>query len=78
VIVEREVPVRVRIAPARRDVSWVENIGIDQLHFGTDAFKPLRMTLLHVLAPKVKALEKLDTLGNLATEFVGILLEHIL
>jgi hypothetical protein len=77
-IVEREVPVRVRIAPARCDVSWVEHVGIDQLHFSSDAFKPLCVTLLHVLAPKFEALKELDTVGYLAAEFIGVLLEHVL
>lgn len=75
VIVEREVTIRIGITTARSNVSRVQHICVDELHFRSDTLVPVGMALLDVLAPKVGAFEQLRAFWNLATELVDVLLQ---
>lgn len=77
VVTQREVPVGVRIAPARSNMRRVEHISIHEVDVGAQAVIPFRMTLFDVLAPEVGAFEELGAVfGNFAAVLVKILLLH--
>lgn len=57
VVVEWEMAVGVGIATAWGDMSWIQNVGVDELHFGSNAFVPVRMALLNVFTPEIGAFE---------------------
>lgn len=73
-VVEWEVPVRVRITPARSDVSWVENICVDEVQLRTHTLVPVGVTFFNVLSPELDSLEELCTFWHLAAELVAIFL----
>lgn len=66
---------------------WVDDVGVDELDFGSDLLEELRMPLLDVLAPEVGRFEELGAKfrgasragrwwwrRDLAAEFGGIFL----
>jgi hypothetical protein len=69
-----EVTIRVCIAPARSDVGWVEDIGVDELDVGAHLGVEVFVALVNVLAPELCALEQLCAIWHLAAEFVGVFL----
>ena len=73
-VAEREVAIAVCVAPTRRDVCWVEHVGVDKLDLLDQVLIEFRMPLFDVLAPEVDAFEEFCALGHFAAVFVHVFL----
>ena len=73
-IAEREMSVRIGVAPARSDVRRVQNVSIHQLDVRANFVVPLSMALLNMFAPEVYTFEELRAFGDFAAVFVDIFL----
>jgi hypothetical protein len=73
-VADGEVAIRVCIAPARGDVGWVKDIGVDELDVGAHLGVEVFVALVDVLAPELCALEEFCAIWDLAAELVGVFL----